>query len=110
VLYCEVCRGLLIRLADFVPAIEEIRAGRTAPTYIGRPPGQEERTRQIFCPLCGKPMDNHPYGGPGNILLDTCELCEVHWLDKGELKRIALAPDHRYAADPTDPPLTPCSW
>ena len=41
-------------------------------------------------------MDAHQYGGPGNVDIDTCEPCSVHWLDRGELRRIALAPDHHY--------------
>ena len=110
VLYCESCRGLLIRLAEFVPIIEEMRASRTAPAYTGQPPSPQEQVRQVICPLCGKPMENHQYGGPGNILMDTCEPCEVHWLDKGELKRIALAPDHRYARDEMDLLGPPSVW
>jgi Zn-finger nucleic acid-binding protein len=35
----------------------------------------------------------HPYGGPGNLTIDTCERCGVNWLDPGELRRIAMAPD-----------------
>jgi len=97
VFYCEGCRGLLIRIGDLVPIIEEMRASRSSPPYTGKPPSSQEGLRHVVCPLCGKPMDNHLYGGPGNILMDTCEPCEVHWLDKGELKRIALAPDYRYA-------------
>jgi len=37
-------------------------------------------------------MLGHFYGGPGNIVLDTCEACQVNWLDPGELQRIARAP------------------
>jgi Zn-finger nucleic acid-binding protein len=32
-------------------------------------------------------------GGPGNVVIDTCERCRVNWLDSGELRRIAVAPD-----------------
>jgi Zn-finger nucleic acid-binding protein len=38
-------------------------------------------------------MIDHPYGGPGNVVIDTCERCGVNWLDPGELRRIAMAPD-----------------
>jgi Zn-finger nucleic acid-binding protein len=44
-------------------------------------------------------MDTHLYAGPGNVVLDTCETCGVHWLDRGELRRIAMAPDHHYVVD-----------
>ena len=38
-------------------------------------------------------MDNHPYGGGGNVYIDSCEPCSVIWLDGGELRRIVMAPD-----------------
>ena len=36
------------------------------------------------------------YGGPGNVIIDTCEHCSLNWLDYGELQRIVRAPDERY--------------
>jgi Zn-finger nucleic acid-binding protein len=36
-------------------------------------------------------MLNHMYGGAGNVVIDTCETCQVNWLDSGELRRIARA-------------------
>jgi Zn-finger nucleic acid-binding protein len=36
-------------------------------------------------------MQNHFYGGPGNLVIDTCERCHLNWLDPGELRRIARA-------------------
>jgi Zn-finger nucleic acid-binding protein len=45
----------------------------------------------INCPGCAKPMLNHFYGGPGNLVIDTCERCHLNWLDPGELRRIARA-------------------
>jgi Zn-finger nucleic acid-binding protein len=39
-------------------------------------------------------MIGYPYGGPGNVNLDSCERCSVIWLDRNELRRIALAPDN----------------
>ncbi len=38
-------------------------------------------------------MDVHFYGGPGNVVIDSCEECSLIWLDRGELMRIAHAPD-----------------
>jgi Zn-finger nucleic acid-binding protein len=97
-LYCESCQGMLIPMGDLVPLTGDLRASRGAAAYIGRPPAPKELDRRINCPQCGQIMDTHPYCGPGNIILDTCEACEVHWLDRGELHRIALAPDHQYSA------------
>jgi Zn-finger nucleic acid-binding protein len=65
----------------------------------------------VPCPRCGAMLDDARiegfpvrhcpscqgrwatlFGGPGNIVLDTCERCGVNWLDPGELQRIAQAP------------------
>jgi Zn-finger nucleic acid-binding protein len=98
-LYCEGCQGMLIQMGDLVPLTDDMRASRGgAAAYIGRPPDPKELDRSIDCPQCHRTMDTHPYCGPGNIILDTCETCEVHWLDRGELRRIAFAPDHQYMA------------
>jgi Zn-finger nucleic acid-binding protein len=52
----------------------------------------DELRRQLACPLCGRPMLAHPYLGPGNIVIDTCDTCNVIWLDYGELDRAVNAP------------------
>ncbi len=38
-------------------------------------------------------MDTHSYAGPGNVIVDSCGTCFLIWLDRGELTRIAHAPD-----------------
>jgi Zn-finger nucleic acid-binding protein len=37
-------------------------------------------------------MDTHPYCGPGNIVIDSCNHCNVVWLDRGELGQVVNAP------------------
>ena len=37
-------------------------------------------------------MQTHPYYGPGNIVIDTCEHCNTIWLDYGELAAAVNAP------------------
>ena len=97
-LYCQTCQGMLIQMGDLVPLTDDLRASRGSPDYIGRPPDPKQLDRRINCPRCSQTMDTHQYFGPGNVIIDTCEPCEVHWLDRGELKRIAFAPDHHYSA------------
>lgn len=97
-LYCGKCEGMLVQMDELMPLSEDLRASRDAPSYIGRPPDPQDLDRRIDCPLCGLTMDAHQYGGPGNVDIDTCEPCAVHWLDRGELRRIAMAPDHHYSA------------
>ena len=50
--------------------------------------------RSIQCPHCHRPMEAHFYAGPGNVVLDSCENCELNWLDHGELLRIARAAEY----------------
>ena len=44
-------------------------------------------------------MDTHYYGGPGNVIIDACDRCDLNWLDAGELMRIVLAPGPTYVKD-----------
>jgi Zn-finger nucleic acid-binding protein len=96
ILYCTRCEGMVLQMDELMPLSEDLRASRDVPSYAGRPPEPKDLDRRIDCPMCGLTMDTHPYGGPGNVDLDTCEPCSIHWLDRGELRRIAIAPDHRY--------------
>jgi Zn-finger nucleic acid-binding protein len=96
-LYCETCQGMLIPMGDLERISEDLRASRGMPAYTGLPPDARALDRKIACPTCQQIMDTHLYGGPGNVILDSCESCEVLWLDRGELRRIALAPDHHYS-------------
>lgn len=89
-LVCERCRGMLIEMTHFVSVIDAARA-REEQRGVVQPREQNPGERHISCPHCGEPMLNHVYGGPGNIVIDTCERCHVNWLDPGELRRIARA-------------------
>jgi len=91
-LYCPQCRGLLIRQPAFAKAIAYLRA--TAPDPPVTPPAmnREDLRRRITCPQCGRVMDTHAYGGPGNIVIDNCPRCHLNWLDYGEFSRIVDAP------------------
>ena len=58
------------------------------------PRDNSDADRKLSCPECTQTMVGYPYGGPGNVNLDSCERCSVIWLDNRELWRIVLAPDH----------------
>ena len=96
ILYCNACRGMLIGMDRFVGLVQDLRASRDTPAATLPPPDPKDLLRRINCPQCGKVMDTHPYGGPGNVIIDDCERCEVNWLDYGELQRIVRAPEHHY--------------
>jgi Zn-finger nucleic acid-binding protein len=78
-----------------------VDAARTASAPIPALPADvHELDRRINCPHCHKPMEAHFYVGAGNVVMDTCEPCCLHWLDHDELARIAQAnPDQPNAID-----------
>jgi len=101
-LYCRDCSGMLIPIVSFVIVIEAARS-REERSGVSLPRQQNPGERVLLCPECGQPMLSHFYGGPGNLVIDTCERCCVNWLDRGELRRIARAPQGRIWMPP--PPL-----
>jgi Zn-finger nucleic acid-binding protein len=93
VLYCTQCRGLLVGIDKFLPLVEFLRALWHASSASLEPRDNSDADRHLTCPECGRIMIGHPYGGPGNVNIDTCEACSLIWLDQNELRRIAMAPD-----------------
>ena len=89
--YCSSCQGALVEMKHFVTLSDAVRA-REPRTGVALPRRQQPGDRILPCPICGQSMLSHFYGGPGNLVLDTCERCQVNWLDPGELRRIARAP------------------
>ncbi len=90
--YCERCRGVLLSRAQFAEIVERRRAWASTPPVTPMPLDRRELERSIACPGCREPMARHPYFGPGNVILDTCDRCALVWLDFGELKQIVDTP------------------
>jgi Zn-finger nucleic acid-binding protein len=90
--HCAACRGLLIACTDFADAVAARRSRESGPPSVPIPLDRRDLTRHLACPSCHETMDVHPYYGPGNVVIDTCDRCNVVWLDFGELKQIADAP------------------
>jgi len=91
--YCTRCRGMLIAMGKFIALVEELRDGDPG-TMIAPTPDPHDLHRKINCPHCHRRMDTHFYNGPGNVIIDDCDHCELNWLDHGELMRIVRAPDY----------------
>ena len=91
-LSCTRCRGILLEQNAFMTTLRYLRARSTQPAVQPGPMRTEELERDIGCPYCRKEMDTHPYGGPGNIVVDNCAHCNVIWLDSGEASRVVRAP------------------
>jgi Zn-finger nucleic acid-binding protein len=92
VLFCNQCRGLLIPMNELQSLIDASQAANRQPA-VQTPPDPSELKRTVQCPKCHRRMDTHPYAGPGNVIIDSCGDCWLLWLDRGELTRIAHAPD-----------------
>jgi Zn-finger nucleic acid-binding protein len=97
VVSCGKCHGMLIDMEEFLVVIEELRSRHEHSEYAGQQPDWRDLDRDTTCPKCRQRMDTHPYAGPGNVIIDTCESCSLNWLDYGELQRIVRAPDGHYA-------------
>jgi Zn-finger nucleic acid-binding protein len=95
--YCTECHGLLLPMNVLPSLIEARRAGVTA--AVQTPPDHADMKRAIQCPRCHRRMDTHSYAGPGNVIVDSCGDCFLIWLDRGELTRIAHAPDEGETSD-----------
>jgi Zn-finger nucleic acid-binding protein len=93
IFYCERCRGMLISMEVFPVIVEDLRSRREVSLDAAHPPDWKDLSRRIRCPKCGTTMDTHPYYGPGNIIIDSCETCAQDWLDYGELDRVVRGPD-----------------
>jgi len=92
-LCCGRCFGMLIDMNRFATVIDAVRAREDSSFRAVLPRRQNPGDRLLSCPTCGQPMVGHLYGGPGNVVIDSCERCLVNWLDPGEVRRIAVAPD-----------------
>src|SRR5580704_15020120 len=91
-LYCTHCHGMLLDMEKFLPLLDVLREYRYW-SRSSQAPRDFDDGRVLHCPLCKHEMDHHPYGGGGNLAVDSCESCGVLWLDRGELSRIVAAPD-----------------
>jgi Zn-finger nucleic acid-binding protein len=92
IVYCTKCRGMLIPMEEFQVLVDDLQALQRD-TIVQSAADSSDLRRKIGCPRCHHPMDTHFYAGPGNVVIDSCDLCELNWLDHGELMRIVHAPD-----------------
>jgi Zn-finger nucleic acid-binding protein len=91
-LFCTECHGLLMPMQALQAAIEELRSVADG-AAVQAPPDRGDLKRVVRCPKCSQRMDTHFYAGPGNVIVDSCDGCCLIWLDRGEITRVAHAPD-----------------
>ena len=92
ILFCNQCQGILMPMPAVEAAIDELRGDSRRPA-VQIPPDRGDLKRTVRCPKCNRRMDTHFYSGPGNVIVDACDTCLLIWFDRGELTRIARAPD-----------------
>ena len=89
--HCERCRGILLPRAAFAEAVTRRRARQSGAPAPPVPMDPRELKHVVVCPSCRSQMDVHPYYGPGNVVIDSCQRCDLIWLDFGELTQITEA-------------------
>ena len=89
---CPRCQGLLLARPAFGDTVHTRRLWAGGPTDPPRSQDSSELHRAVDCPACGQRMQTHPYYGPGMLIIDTCDRCNLIWLDRGELARAVNAP------------------
>lgn len=92
---CPECRGVMLTNAVFGTIVRERRAGYRGADFTPRPLDIEQLSDPVPCPGCARPMEVHPYYGPGNQIIDSCCRCGLVWIDAGELTAIERAPGRR---------------
>ena len=93
ILYCTKCRGILAEPPRFRRIVESRRVRSRKRATPPQPISRAEFARKLRCPECRRPMEVHPYYGPGNAVIDSCGFCALIWLDHGELNVIVSAPE-----------------
>ena len=96
--FCTKCRGLLLPRETFAHVTNTRRAWATTPPAEPVPFDPNDLARKLHCPKCQQKFETYPNYGPGNVVIDNCTVCDVIWLDYGELKRIVDAPGRDRAA------------
>lgn len=89
--HCERCRGILLARTTFAEAITGRRAresGEPSPP-VPLDPARARADRHLsLLPLAD---GRASYYGPGNVVIDSCQRCDLIWLDFGELQQITTA-------------------
>lgn len=100
VCFCGTCHGFLTTNPEFSGILGKLRAEYADRPSVSRSIDPTELKRRVGCPKCHKLMDAHPYGGGGNVVIDTCHRCHLIWLDAGEMEALAR---HRSKSDTLGP-------
>ena len=92
---CAACHGMLFQREVFARLVQHLRATTPDPKKRPQPMNPDELHVRRSCPTCNHTLETHPYGGPGNSVVDTCFACGIIWFDQGELTKLIEAPGPR---------------
>lgn len=95
VCFCSNCRGFVTSSQSLGQVITQMRSEYQGLDDQPQPLDPQELEIYDACPACRELMDSHPYYGPGNLVLNTCNPCQLAWLEHGELAKIIRAPGPR---------------
>ena len=95
VCHCRQCSGFVVDSPTLGLIIRTLRSAYGGPELTPRLLNPNELQSQTSCPTCFETMATHPYHGPGNVVLDSCQACCLTWLDNDELNSIMRAPGLR---------------
>ena len=95
VAYCPNCFGVLIDNEGIESLLRIRRSEYKGPDQIPSTVDQQALNRRRSCPNCRGLMEVYAYGGPGNVVMDTCFGCQMVWMDNGEITKIVKAPGLR---------------
>jgi Zn-finger nucleic acid-binding protein len=92
-LECPMCCGLFVATADLEALIQtQEQQGEVAAGSLAREPERArlaaEDVAYLKCPVCGEMMNRVNYGRISGVIIDSCKP-HGHWLDAGELEKIA---------------------
>jgi hypothetical protein len=86
---------MMFQQTVFARLVQHLRAMKPGPGVLPEPMDPRQLNVRRLCPTCEGFMETHPYGGPGNAVMDSCASCKVIFLDRGELSKLANAPGRR---------------
>jgi Zn-finger nucleic acid-binding protein len=92
---CPQCRGVMLSNDSFGSIVRQRRADYRGADLFPQPMNPDQVSDTVDCPVCSQTMEIHPYYGPGNQMIDSCNRCGLVWIDSGELTAIERAPGLR---------------
>lgn len=92
---CSQCHGFLIDRPSFADLISDLRKSYVGADEMPQPLDTIALEVDRHCPACYQTMETHPYYGPGNAVIDSCNGCQLTWFDAGEMASLVSAPGRR---------------